>query len=1107
MIKTHENNYFNKKNQNYPIIYGRTKKYFDICIQLIDQEMSQREDDLLVYHGTWIPGDENQFDNLGQFMFWVETPPFGVIDKQTIKHPHHLIKKEEILNSLSDDKHLSTLLLKYFKPRSKSFFAHFPINGNAVLPSTEMGQLTGEVFPDKFQWKQLKIHSLSFSNPLDFLRELNIISSHHRLEYRLGADLKFWIEYSIHLERLVQQHQYIPVLKPHNKTQNENSLYLCMGWNLTSEPYDIGLREYASIIPGICLSARLTKNNKSDNQPRLYWNSRNLLAHFSEQQLEALISKINFPHGLLSKLDHTLISDALDFSQDRLLKSVQINKSEITEKWNQWHSWKSLIDGHFGGSADEGFQLGIRIEEPVTKGGKWKMLFFVSSKNDPSLQLDLGDWWRLNKEKRSKIQKQFGDQFERTLLVKLGNTARMSPILWEGMQTSKPIGFEVDLETAYNFLKNDSIAIESTGVKIVLPSWWLPEGRKRLRIKIKASNRKTKSSSISGESQGFFDGNSLINYDYSLAIGNESISKEDWDTLVQTKQPLVQFRGHWMELESEQLKQVLSLWEKSQDNEVDFSLDKLVNSYITADEELFEYDFDKDLSRLLKGLRKQDELIEFDSPKRLMGELRPYQKKGLYWLNMHQNLSLNPCLADDMGLGKTIQIIALLLHEKEQLIVQNTNESPTTLLVAPTSVLTNWQKEINRFAPSIKCILHHGSNRESNRNGFSKLYKSNDVIITSFSIVRIDNKLLKEYNWHRIVVDEAQNIKNPKSAQTKAVCLIKAKHRIAMTGTPIENRLMDLWSLFNYLNPGYLGNTAQFKKIYETPIQRKKDTQKASRLQNLVHPFILRRLKTDKNIIKDLPEKVEQKVYCHLTSEQASLYQTVVDDVKQEITSSEGIKRKGIIVSALTKLKQICNHPKQFLQDGSAFSESRSLKLKRLNAMIEVALDKSESLLVFTQFSYLGIDLEKLLRQTHRCPVFYLRGSTSRINRQKMIDSFQNPHSPASIFLLSLKAGGVGINLTRANHVFHFDRWWNPAVENQATDRAYRIGQEKTVFAYKMITTGTVEEKIDDMLEKKQKLADSIVGTSENWITEMDDEEFNHLITLDEQSVLETNTV
>jgi len=326
---------------------------------------------------------------------------------------------------------------------------------------------------------------------------------------------------------------------------------------------------------------------------------------------------------------------------------------------------------------------------------------------------------------------------------------------------------------------------------------------------------------------------------------------------------------------------------------------------------------------------------------------------------------------------------------------------------------------------------------------------------------------------------------------------------VALTGTPVENRLLDLWSIFNFLHPGYLGKQAQFKRAFETPIQRNHDLARSATLKRLVEPFILRRVKTDKRIIDDLPEKVEQTLSCNLTPEQASLYEAVVRDVAAQLESAEGIQRRGLMLATLMKLKQICNHPAQFLQDGSVFSAERSHKLQRLSEMLEEVIASGESALVFTQFTEIGAALEKYLVRTHHYPTSYLHGGTSVIRRERLVADFQDPDSAPTVFILSLRAGGVGLNLTRANHVFHFDRWWNPAVEDQATDRAFRIGQHKNVFVHKFVAIGTLEERIDQMIEDKKRLSSTIVGSDESWLTELDNQTFTNLIALQKSAVLE----
>jgi SNF2 family DNA or RNA helicase len=506
---------------------------------------------------------------------------------------------------------------------------------------------------------------------------------------------------------------------------------------------------------------------------------------------------------------------------------------------------------------------------------------------------------------------------------------------------------------------------------------------------------------------------------------------------------------------------------------------------------------------MMAKLNNKHQLDAIADPKTLQGTLRDYQKRGVSWLHYLEQLGLNGCLADDMGLGKTIQVIARLIQEREFADDVNANVPPT-LLIAPTSVVGNWRREMQKFAPHLKAIVHHGGERAQESEAFKTMAHQNDLVITSFTLARKDSKLLAAIDWQRIVLDEAQNIKNPKAAQTKAILKLNAKHRLALTGTPVENRLLDLWSIFNFLNPGYLGKQAQFRTSFEVPIQKQNDAIQAATLKKLVEPFILRRMKTDKAIIKDLPDKVEQKLYCNLTKEQASLYEAVVKDVTGQLDQAEeGIQRKGMMLSALMKLKQICNHPRQFLQDESDFTPERSHKLSRLTEMISEAIAEEESLLVFTQFTELGEALEKYIRQTQHYNTYYIHGGTNRNKREQMIAEFQTPDTEPSVFILSLKAGGVGITLTKANHVFHFDRWWNPAVEDQATDRAFRIGQKKNVFVHKFVAIGTLEERIDEMIEDKKKLAGAIVGSDESWLTELDNEAFKKLIALNKTAILE----
>ena len=430
------------------------------------------------------------------------------------------------------------------------------------------------------------------------------------------------------------------------------------------------------------------------------------------------------------------------------------------------------------------------------------------------------------------------------------------------------------------------------------------------------------------------------------------------------------------------------------------------------------------------------------------------------------------------------------------------------MLACPMSVVGNWQKEVERFSPSLKVMVHHGTNRLT-ENAFAEAAEGHDLVITTYAIVQRDEKTLSRVYWQNIVLDEAQNIKNPSTKQTRAIKRLESENRIALTGTPVENHLSELWSIMDFLNPGYLGSMKSFRENFALPIEKYRNEEQAERLRRMTQPFILRRLKTDPAIIKDLPDKVETKVYYNLTPEQASLYGAVVEDMLDQIKFLTGIERKGLVLATLTKLKQICNHPALFLQDGSPLPR-RSGKLARLEEMLEEVLAEGDKALIFTQFAGMGAMLHHHLQEKLGREVLFLYGKTPKKQRDAMIERFQSDGSASAsgsesdgppIFILSLKAGGFGLNLTAANYVFHFDRWWNPAVENQATDRAFRIGQKKNVFVNKFVCVGTLEERIDQMIEDKKALAEAVIGTGEAWLTELSSEELREVLTLSRKTI------
>jgi SNF2 family DNA or RNA helicase len=497
---------------------------------------------------------------------------------------------------------------------------------------------------------------------------------------------------------------------------------------------------------------------------------------------------------------------------------------------------------------------------------------------------------------------------------------------------------------------------------------------------------------------------------------------------------------------------------------------------------------------LLGQMSDHARLKPLPPPTGFVGQLRHYQTTGFAWLAFLRQFGFGACLADDMGLGKTIQTIALLLHLRGA----NGKKRQPALLVCPTSVVSNWQHEVARFAPSLRVLIHHGTARE--KENFTREARRHELVVTSYALLHRDEKLLSEVEWGEVILDEAQNIKNPDTRQAKAARKLRAAHRIALTGTPVENRLAELWSLFQFLNPGYLGSQEAFRANFARPIERMQAPDASRRLKSLVGPFILRRVKTDPNVIRDLPAKNEMKVFCTLTREQATLYEAVVRDSLRQIEESEGIQRRGLVLATMLKLKQVCNHPAHFLGDGPALAD-RSGKLNRLAEMLDEVRAVKERALIFTQFAEMGALLKPYLQDALGDEVLFLHGGTPAAARAKMVERFQSDSHGPTAFILSIKAGGTGLNLTRANHVFHFDRWWNPAVENQATDRAFRIGQTKNVQVYKFLCAGTMEERIDEMIERKLALAESIVGTSEAWITELSTEQLREIFTLREEAL------
>jgi len=652
--------------------------------------------------------------------------------------------------------------------------------------------------------------------------------------------------------------------------------------------------------------------------------------------------------------------------------------------------------------------------------------------------------------------------------------------LLESGELFQPVGFST--RDAASFLSGVP-DFEAAGILCRIPRWW-----KGTPSKIAVGL------SIGNGVPSKINRDALLDFKAELLIDGETISDAEARRILANSDGLAFIKGKWIAVDTETLAKTLDLFTEAkklatkQHCSFAEAMRMLRGNADGADAVAGISGAEVTCGDWLKGLLDKmtnPALIRTTEPsKALKAELRPYQQQGLNWLSFLHSLGFGICLADDMGLGKTVEILSFLQTLKKT--------GRTTLCIVPASLLENWRREIEKFTPDLKSvILHTQATKETSLDDLHANIDSFDIAITTYSMLGRCSWIL-EHKWFYVICDEAQAIKNPGTKQTKFVKMLKSENRIVMTGTPVENRLSDLWSLFDFINPGLLGAFSEFKRFAKGLENRPEGY---GHLRQVVHPYILRRSKTDRSIITDLPEKVEMKTYCSLSKAQTVLYSDVVTRLEKELENVDGIKRKGIVLGYLMKCKQLCNHPDHFSGAG-VYNEDESGKFKRLAELCETIRDKRERLLVFTQFAEIINPLSLFLEKVFGAPGLTLSGASSMKQRKEAVDQFQAvDYTP--FFVLSLKAGGVGLNLTAANHVVHFDRWWNPAVENQATDRAFRIGQKKNVMVHKFICTGTIEEKIDALIEDKKTLANEIVPSSaENWITELDDRQVKDLFRL-----------
>ncbi|TQF65734.1 DEAD/DEAH box helicase [Rhodococcus spelaei] len=593
----------------------------------------------------------------------------------------------------------------------------------------------------------------------------------------------------------------------------------------------------------------------------------------------------------------------------------------------------------------------------------------------------------------------------------------------------------------------------------------------------------------------------LVTYNWELALGEMVLTNAEMAKLTRTKTDLVRLRGQWVQANQAVLAKAAAYVTRQQAGR-ERTLGELLGELTALDPPPAPVEEITSTGWVAGLLDSQARPVGVPVPAGLTATLRPYQRRGLDWLAYMSDLGLGAVLADDMGLGKTIQLLALLAHERADAA---TRPDPT-LLVCPMSVVGNWQREAARFTPGLRVHVHHGVDR-LRADDLTAAVAEHDLVITTYALLARDVAALRELWWGRIVLDEAQHVKNAATRQAHAARAVPARHRLALTGTPVENRLDELRSILDFVNPNMLGSAQQFRARFAVPIEREHDEGALSRLRAATSPFVLRRVKTDPEVISDLPDKFEMTVRANLTVEQAALYKAVVEDMVAKLREAEGVARKGVVLAALTRLKQVCNHPAHFLGDGSPVlrrGRHRSGKLGLVEDIVDSVLADGERVLLFTQFREFGAIVAPYLSERFGTEVPFLHGGVARGRRDAMVRDFQAERAngdTAPIMLLSLKAGGTGLNLTAANHVVHLDRWWNPAVENQATDRAFRIGQRRDVQVRKIVCVGTLEERIDAMIASKSELADLAVGAGEKWITEMSTEELRELMYLSEDAV------
>lgn len=935
--------------------------------------------------------------------------------------------------------------------------------------------------------------------PLDRTAAVDLLGACHDRDMLapgrlLGDDVTYWAHVVRYASALVAREQVLPGLQGQDGTYRARWTPVFRG-----EEAD-RLGTLVEALPGACRALSAPDENPPETSPRT------ILQRMLGDVVDTIVRRGQRRQSALPEGDRA--PESFDSLHDQWLHALHApdgrmdgDADELSHLAGQLQAWRRRIEV----TAEAPFRLTFRLEEPEATAegediegdpGPWTLRYLLQSTDDPSLQVDVAEAWEPDSS-IARVFERHDFQPGPYLLAALGQAMGVWPAIEESLKQPNPAGLELETEQAHAFLREYAPLLRQAGFGVQLPAWWT-QGRTKERLSTKANAQAPDMTASAGLSL-----ETIVEFDWEVALGEHTLSREELEELADMKSSLVHLRGEWVEVDLDAIREVVDRLDRQESETVtarDLMHMRLGAESGPAGLPVEDVSASGTLGDLLGRLESGATVDPLAEPDGFEGTLRPYQKRGFAWLAFLKRWGLGACLADDMGLGKTVEALALLQRTYNHAAQNGQAEDgpKPSLVVCPTSVVTNWKKEANRFTPDLSVLIHHGSDRAPDEATFLEQVADHTLVVTNYAILRRDVELFRALDWDTVVLDEAQYVKNPSAQRTQAARSLTAQHRVAMTGTPVQNNVGELWSIMEILNPGLLGSQKSFKEQFFRPIQNERDRDAMRRLKQITGPFILRREKTDPTVIDDLPEKQEMTVYTDLTEEQASLYRAVVDETTAALEGEKSeldMERRGLVLSTLMQLKQICNHPAQYLHDDSKIA-GRSGKLARLVEMLEEVLAADERALIFTQFTEMGTMLKRHLQETFGREALFLHGGVKQETRDQMVERFQESDDPPPFFLLSLKAGGTGLTLTRANHVFHYDRWWNPAVENQATDRAFRIGQTRRVQVHKFVCAGTLEERIAQMIERKKDLAEQVVDAGEDWVTELSTDELKDLFRL-----------